>query len=656
MLHLKSILWTLSFMSYLCLTTIVQAEEKAAPSPTTTSLIPRQFLFGNPEKTSANLSPDATKLAYLAPDSNNVLNVWVRDLQQGGHDRQVTSDRKRGIRQFLWQFDNEHILYTQDKDGDENWHLYQTHLDTKATKDLTPFEGVKTELVDVDPRFPNEMLIQMNKRDPTLFDVYRLNLQTGHLQLDTENPGGVIHWIADHNLQIRASQSLTADGSTLIRVRNQVTSPWRDWLTIDPTEIGEIKDFSADNQYLYIMTSLDANTSRLLKVNVETGERSLIAEDPQYDLSALLLHPTTYALEAVGLERERYDWIVLDPNLASDFTYLSHCFKGPFSLASRDLANQNWIVISQSDLRPSHFYLYRRQTKELEFLFSTQPTLERYQLSPMQPIQFQARDGMTLHGYLTLPHGEEPRNLATVLLVHGGPWSRDSWGLQPMVQWLANRGYAVLQINFRGSTGYGKSYLNAGNREWSGKMHHDLLDGKEWFIRQGFANPDKVAIAGGSYGGYATLVGLAYTPDAFCCGVDIVGPSNLITLLETLPPYWKPIKVIMDLRVGKLETEKEYLKLCSPLFKADQIKKPLLIAQGANDPRVKQAESDQIVSAMRQKHLPVEYLLFADEGHGFARPENRLKFYAAAEAFLAKYLGGRQESPSIEENWESLKR
>ena len=602
------------------------------------------------------MSHDGTKLAYLAPDANNVLNVWIRDLQGEGDDRQVTTDRKRGIRQFLWQFDNTAILYIQDKDGDENWHLYQTNVNTQATKDLTPFEGVKVEIVDANHRFPNDMLIQMNKRDPTLFDVYRLNLQTAQLELDTENPGGVIGWIADHNLQVRASQSLTADGSTLIRVRSGVKNPWRDWLTIEPTEIGEIKGFSADNQSLYLMTSLGSNTSRLLKGNLETGERTLIAEDAQYDLSDLLLHPTTYAVEAVGIERERYDWIVLEPQLAVDFNDLSQRLKGPFSLASRDLANQNWIIISQSDQRPNHFYLYHRQSKVLEFLFSAQPILERYQLSSMQPIRFQARDKMMLHGYLTLPYGQEPRNLPTILLVHGGPWSRDSWGLQPMAQWLANRGYAVLQLNFRGSTGYGKNYLNAGNREWASKMHNDLLDGKEWLIRQEYADPDKVAIMGGSYGGYATLVGLAFTPDAFCCGVDIVGPSNLITLLQTLPPYWKPLKAIMDLRVGKLETEEDFLKSRSPLFKADQIKKPLLIAQGANDPRVKQAESDQIVHAMRQKQLPVDYLLFADEGHGFARPENRLKFYAAAEAFLAKYLGGRHEPASVEENWEMLKR
>lgn len=650
MQYLKVLLWT--GLCTLCFS-VLQAEEKPSTLP---PLIPRQLLFGNPEKTAAKISHDGTKLAYLAPDDKNVLNVWVRDLKKKGPDTQVTNDHKQGIRQFMWQYDNAAILYIQDKDGDEDWHLYQTNLATRATKDLTPFEGVRVEIVDANPHFPNEMLIQLNKRDPTLFDVYRLNLQTGQLDLDTENPGGVVGWLADHNLQVRVSQSVTADGSTLIRVRNKVTDPWRDWMTIAPTEIGEIQDFSADNQSLYIMTSVGGNTSRLFKADIETGKQTLIVEDPYYDLSDLILNPTTYLPEAVGVDREKYEWILLDPALKPDFQYLSEQLKGSFTLVSRDLVNQNWIVISQSDQRPSHFYLYRRPTKTLEFLFSTQPALENYKLSPMQPIQFQAKDGMTLHGYLTLPAGLEPRNLPTILLVHGGPWARDSWGLQPMVQWLANRGYAVLQINFRGSTGYGKAYLNAGNREWANKMHQDLLDGKEWMVSKGYTNPQKVAIVGGSYGGYATLVGLTFTPDAFCCGIDIVGPSNLITLIQTLPPYWKPLQAVMDIRLGKLETEEEFLKSRSPLFKVDQIKKPLLIAQGGNDPRVKQSESDQIVNAMRKKHIPVEYLLFPDEGHGFARPGNRLKFYAAAEAFLAKYMGGRSEPATPEENWEALKK
>jgi dipeptidyl aminopeptidase/acylaminoacyl peptidase len=621
-------------------------------------LIPRQLLFGNPEKTLPRLSPNGERIAYLAPDQKNVLNVWICNLNQPQKAASmVTADQKRGIRSFLWQFDNQHILYIQDKDGDENWHLYQTNIETRVTKDLTPYEGSKAEIVDYDHKFPDTLLVQINKRDPALFDVYRLDLKTGHLQLAAENMGHVFNWVADHQLQVRAIQSYTADGSNLIRVRDSENAPWRDLLLLDPDEIdGSVIGFSADNQAIYLLSSLNGNTSRLLKLSLQGGKPEVVAEDRQYDVSSVLMHPTTYALEAVGVEKEKWDWMMLNSELAGDFDYLRQIDQGIFKIVNRTLSNRKWIVAFQSDLHPAHFYLYDRDEKKAQFLFSSQPALEQYQLSSMLPIHFQARDGMTIYGYLTLPEGKEARHLPTVLLVHGGPWVRDSWGLQPAVQWLANRGYAVLQINYRGSQGYGKHYLNAGNREWAGKMHLDLLDGKKWMIDKGYSDPDKIAIYGGSYGGYATLVGLTFTPDEFCCGVDIVGPSNLITLLKTLPPYWTPIKTQMDRRIGNLETEEEFLKSRSPLFKAEAIKKPLLIGQGAHDPRVKQAESDQIVAAMRSHQLPVEYLLFSDEGHGFSTPENRLKFFAAAEAFLSTYLGGQVEAPSASENWESLKR
>lgn len=620
-------------------------------------LIPRKLLFGNPEKTAPQISPDGTKMAYLAPDSENNLNVWVRDLVKSAPDQKITSDEKRGVRNYFWLLDSRHIGYMQDDNGDENWHLFQTNIETKETKNLTPFPGVKIIVIDYDYKFPDEMLIGMNKRNAEVFDVYRLNLKTGEMNMIVQNPDDVFHWVADHNLQVRAAQSYGKDGSTLIRVRDTVDSPWRLLLSINPLEThGSILNFTPDNQALYVITSLGGNTERLIKVNLADGKTQLVFEDPQYDITDVITHPTKYTLEAIALEKERYEWVVMDPSFASDFNYLTQNIKTPFILTSGDLADQNWIVASMSDVRPTHFYLYQRANKTLTFLFTTQPSLEKYTLSPMQPITFEARDGMLLHGYLTLPAGKEPKNLPAILFVHGGPWDRDYWGFSPMVQWLANRGYAVLQVNFRGSTGYGKAYMNAGNREWAGKMHTDLIDGKNWLVKKGYANPDKVAIFGGSYGGYATLVGLTFTPEAFCCGVDVVGPSNLITLLQTMPAYWAPFKARADLQMGSLEKDADFLKARSPLFKVENITKPLLIAQGANDPRVKKEESDQVVQAMRNKGLPVEYLFFPDEGHGFARPVNKLKFNAATEDFLAKYLGGRHEPPSQEENWDSLKR
>jgi dipeptidyl aminopeptidase/acylaminoacyl peptidase len=375
----------------------------------------------------------------------------------------------------------------------------------------------------------------------------------------------------------------------------------------------------------------------------------VVAEDPQYDVGGVMSHPRTHQLEAVAFTRARREWQVIDPSLQADFEALRTLRDGDFAVISRDREDRTWIVASVLDNGPSFYYAYDRATRRAELLFSDRPALEQYELARMQPIAYPARDSLTIHGYLTLPIGIPPRNLPAVLLVHGGPWGRDVWGLSSLAQLLANRGYAVLQVNFRGSAGYGKAFINAGDREWAGTMHDDLIDGKQWVVSQGYADPEKVAIMGGSYGGYATLVGLTFTPEEFVCGVDIVGPSSLVTLLQNPPPYWTPMLPLLFRRVGNPDTEKEFLESRSPLFKAERIVRPLLILQGANDPRVKQQESDQIVAAMRKNSQPVEYVVFPDEGHGFARPENNLKFVAAAEEFLARYLGGRAEPPSEKE-------
>lgn len=669
-MNLKKSLWGVFFILGAVAIQALQTSPRVILEPEAqiveSALIPRKLLFGNPVKTSPRLSPKGTKLAYLAPDADNVLNVWIKDLHNDIPDRKVTADTKRGVRQYTWQYDEESILYLQDKDGDENWHIYQTHLQTGETRDLTPFENITASILEYSHEFPDELLIQMNRTDPKLHDVYRLNLSNGELQLDTENKGDVIDWLADHRMRVRASVSMTAEGATLISVRDGQDAPWREIMTIDASELNTgLVDFSEDNNALYCFTSLDANTVRLIRIDTQSGKYTVVAENPTYDLSDVQINPLTHRLEAVAYDGEKYTVNVLDPDMAADFEWLQaqnlispdkNAAEKTVTLVSRDLANKTWVVGVMSDVCTTSYYLFQRANKKLDFLFSAKPDLDNYTLSPMKPISFTARDGMQLHGYLTLPVHKEAKNLPLVVHVHGGPWSRDSWGNRPEVQWLANRGYAVLQINFRGSTGYGKQHLNAGNREWGRKMHFDLLDGKQWAIDNGFADPSKVAIYGGSYGGYATLAALAFTPDEFCCGVDVVGPSNLITLMQTLPPYWSPMKAQMDLRVGCVETEPDFLRGCSPLFKADQITKPLLIAQGANDPRVKQAESDQIVGAMRANHLPVDYLLFMDEGHGFALPQNRMKFYAAAEDFLTRYLGGAAEAPKDDENWESIKR
>jgi dipeptidyl aminopeptidase/acylaminoacyl peptidase len=607
-----------------------------------TALIPRGVLFGNPERSSPEISPDGTMLAYLAPDQG-VLNVWVRTLGKAD-DRVITNDRKRGIRNFAWQYDSKNILYAQDQNGDENWRIYQTNVASKQTRDLTPYDKVRAEIIALEPAYPDTALIQLNKRDPKLFDICRVNLKTGEVTLDTENPGDVANWQPDHDLAVRAAQVTTPDGGTVIRVRDTAKSSWRELMKWGPEEtLGELAGFTPDNKGLLVITSLDANAARLLSVDIATGKRTVVAEDPQFDASFTVTHPKTSKVEAVVFLRERRDVKLIDKDLEADLDALRKVRDADISNLSRDLADDKWIVTFEGDDAPVYYYLYDRPAKKATLLFSNRPALEKYKLAKVKPIQYKARDGMTIYGYLTTPADREARNLPMVVFPHGGPWGRDLWGYDPYAQWLANRGYAVLQPNFRASTGYGKQYLNAGDRQWAGTMHTDLLDGKDWVVKRGIADDKKVCIMGGSYGGYATLAGVTFSPDAFACGVDIVGPSNLNTLLKSIPPYWSTFLAIFHKRMGEDEA---FLKSQSPLFKADQIKAPLLVGQGANDPRVNKAESDQIVAAMRKNSKPVEYYVFPDEGHGFARPENRTAFNAASEEFLAKYLGGRFEPPT----------
>ncbi|MDQ7821222.1 MAG: S9 family peptidase [Candidatus Eremiobacteraeota bacterium] len=648
----RYIVWGLGAMACFFIFAGLAADPAEAGAP---PLIPRSLLFGNPARAVPRISPDGTRLAYLAPHQG-VLNVWVKTLGKTD-DAVVTGDRKRGIHVFLWQGDSAHILYMQDNDGDENYHIFQTELATKATRDLTPFMGIRAEILAVDPAFPDTLLVQCNIRDRRYMDVYRINLKNGAMELDTKNPGDVADWVPDNTFTVRAAGASLPDGGMEIRTRKDGQSPWEVLMKWSGDDTGDgVVAFTPDNKGVYVLTSLGANAIRLLEIDLATKARKVIASDPQFDVARILTHPKNHTLLAVQILGERATWKAIDPGVAADLENLRKACDGDFQIISRDYANSRWTVDYTIDSKPPCAYEYDRSTGKAAFLFSYYPDLDKYAFSPMKPISFKARDGMQIYGYLTLPAGLPHKNLPLILNVHGGPWYRDRWCFNREVQWFANRGYAVLQINFRGSTGYGKAYLNAGNREWAGKMHDDLLDGKKWALAQGFADPRRVAIYGGSYGGYATLVGLAFTPDEFACGVDMVGPSNIITLMKTLPPYWEAGKAIFTRRVGSLEKDEEFLKSRSPLFKAGQIKAPLLIAQGANDPRVKQAESDQIVAAMRKNGKEVEYLLFPDEGHGFARPENNMIFYAAAEQFFAKHLGGRAEPVNEKEKADHLRK
>lgn len=606
-------------------------------------LIPRDLLFGNPDKAGPKISPDGKQLAYLAPDDKNVLQVWVKPIEKG-EAKKITNDEKRGIRLYFWAYDGKHLLYMQDKGGDENYHLFATELSTGKTRDLTPFDGVRAQGIDLDEKYPDTILVGLNKRNKAVFDMHRIVLSTGDSKLDTENPGNIVSWTTDNEFNVRAATAVNAKtGGYDLLVRSKPGADWRTVKQWTNEEEGSAVGFDLEGKVLYVIGNDKANTTRLTKLNLSNDKEVVIAEDKDYDLGGVMIDRKSKLPLAVSFTKARTEWKAIDGSMKVDFDTLAKVRRGDFSVISETLDQNKWVVAFVTDDGPVSYYLYDRPSKKAEFLFVNNSKLEKVTLAQMEPIEYKAKDGLTIHGYLTKPVGVEAKNLPAVLLVHGGPWARDSWGFNPLAQFLANRGYAVLQVNYRGSTGYGKAFLNAGNKEWAGKMHQDLVDAKEWLVKQGVADPKKVAIMGGSYGGYATLVGLTFTPDEFACGVDIVGPSNITTLLKTIPPYWAPLKALFAKRIGDMEKEEDFLKERSPLYKADKITKPLLIGQGKNDPRVKVAESDQIVEAMRKAGKPVEYVVYPDEGHGFARPENRLHFFAITEQFLAKHLGGRAE-------------
>ena len=611
-------------------------------------LIPRQVLFGNPERVGPQLSPDGTQLAWLAP-SDGVLNVWVAPAStESGIDwdqaRLVTDDADRGVRRFAWAHDNRHLLYLQDTGGDENWRLHDVDLPTMARRDLTPFDGVQTQLIAMERKFPTEILIGLNRDNPELHDVYRLDLVTGQLTKEVTNPG-FMGWLADAQMIVRAGFAPQPDGGVVIMVRDNADAEWRQLLAV-PAEDALTTEpiwFSEDGRSMLLVSSANTETARLVRMDLATGAQQDLAGDPMADVSRVHLDPDTREPQIVAVLKERSEYIVLDPAVADDLAAIRALHPGDPEFESADDADTTWLVAFHDDAGPVQYFAYDRTRKQASFLFSHRPVLSEYTLAPMEPFSFTARDGLTIHGYASFPPDTERAGLPTVLNVHGGPWHRDTWGFRPEAQWLANRGYLCLQVNYRGSTGYGKGFVNAGDREWGAKMQDDLTDTVAYAVEQGWADPKRVAIYGGSYGGYAALVGATFTPEVYCCAVDIVGPSSLKTLIDNIPPYWAPQLAQLIRRVGDPEKDTEFLWSRSPLSRAEKVAIPLLIAQGANDPRVKQAESEQIVAAMEAAGIDHEYMLFPDEGHGFAKPENRMIFYAAAEKFLARHLGGRAE-------------
>jgi dipeptidyl aminopeptidase/acylaminoacyl peptidase len=629
---------------------MAQKPPTAAEAVAGSAVIPRSALFGNPEKTQARLSPDGKYLSYIAP-RDGVLNVWLAPRTDPDNAKPITNDQKRGIRQHFWAYDNRHVLFVQDEGGDENFHLYAVDVVSGMQKDLTPYKGIQAQVVGLSWKKPGVAAVALNDRTPEWHDVWEVNLTTGKRVLLEQNTQEIAGYDLDLDLKPRIATKTNADGGEFLR---RSGGKWVSLLKFGQPDsmTTEMIAIEGSGTTALLQTSVGRDKSALGRVDLATGKITVIGASEQADVESVWTDPRDRSPQAYTVNYLKPEITVLKPALQKDVALLSKELGDGFVVTNRTLDDQFWTVSTDDALAPSAAYLYDRKAGKLTKLFEQRPALVKAPLVPMQSLELKARDGLTLVSYLSLPPGSDANGdgrpdapVPLVLNVHGGPWARDSYGFDNEHQWLANRGYAALSVNYRGSTGFGKGFVNAADKEWAGKMHDDLLDAVEWAIKEKITTADKVAIYGGSYGGYATLVGVTFTPDTFACGVDVVGPSNLATLLASIPPYWKAFYEEFATRVGDPRTEagKQLLAERSPLMKVDAIKKPLLIAQGANDPRVKQAEADQIVKAMKDKKLPVTYVLYPEEGHGFARPTNRVSFYAIAEGFLSQCLGGRYE-------------
>ena len=619
-------------------------------------IIDRDLLFGDPEITGGQISPNGKMISFLKP-YRGVINVWVKGIGEPfPAAKPMTADMKRPIRAYFWSQDSKYILYAQDKGGDENFRIYAVDPSARAeadsgvppARDLTPFDNVQAQIYAVPKRDPKHILIGLNDRDASLHDVYRLNLSTGKRELLFKNDQNVAAWVFDLEGKLRAAERVTNDGGTeILRVEGKQLKPI--YTCTFEESCGTIQ-FHKDRRRMYFITDRgNRDLAELVLLDAQTGKEQSVDRDPQaeVDFGGAVFSRATDELLGTYYVGDRVRIYPKKPDFEREYQILKKELPdGDFSFVSQSNDDRWRLVAVTSDVEPGAVYLFDRKTQKVELLYRSRPKLPSGDLAAMKPVRYPTRDGLSIPAYLTIPKNVEPKNLAVVINPHGGPWGRDRWGYNPWAQFLANRGYAVLQPNFRASTGYGKRFLNLGNNQWgTGTMQHDISDGVSWLIAQGIADPKRVAILGGSYGGYATLAGVAFTPELYAAGVDIVGPSNIVTLLNSIPPYWAPIKKAFAKRVGDVENPKdvERLRAQSPLFAAKQIRAPLLVIQGQNDPRVKRAESDQIVVAMRDLGLPVQYLVAPDEGHGYAGRENRLAMMVEIERFLTEHLGGRNQ-------------
>jgi dipeptidyl aminopeptidase/acylaminoacyl peptidase len=612
-----------------------------------TGLLRRRLIFADPERSVVRISQDGTRVAFRAP-IDGVLNLWIAPIDRIDEARPVTAVTDRNLGPWIiWMHDNRHVVFFREAAGDENWLAWRADLQTGDLRPLTPGPGVTCRIQQISRHFPSELLIMHNARDKRYFDVYRVNVATGESALLQLNEG-ITGYFTDQQFRVRFAVRYTENGDVEYLERG-TDGEWALFSRIGAEDAMATRaiEFSADGRELSWLDSRGRDTAAVVAQDLESGTTRVLAEDHRADFTGLLLDPITERPVAATRSFERVAWQVLDPDYRDDFDYLTRQSRGELTITGMSQNRQQWIVAFQYDNAPLEYFHYDRIARQARRLFSSTPAWEGLPFVIMEPVIIRARDGLELVCYLSRPRDAQPmERLPMVLLVHGGPWTRDVWGLYADHQWLANRGYAVLSVNYRGSTGFGKAFVNAANLEWAGKMHDDLIDAVDWAIAERIADPARVAIMGTSYGGYSALVALTFTPEKFACAVDLVGISDLVTFLNTIPEYWMPWKSLLKVRVGDYTTEAglRFLEERSPLNRADRIVRPLLIAQGANDVRVKASESEQIVAAMRLHGIPVTYVYYRDEGHGLGRAENRRSFKAVVEAFLAAHLAGRCES------------